>query len=166
MLVFPFICIMRITLLCVGKTDEKSLVDLIAKFQQRLTHYVPYRMVILPDIKNAKHLSVDEQRSREAALILKHVSNSDKLLLLDERGQVYTSEAFAQYLNKLMVGSISHVVFVIGGPYGFDDAVYRRANGLISLSNMTFSHQMVRLFFVEQLYRAFTILRGEPYHHG
>lgn len=156
---------MRITLLCVGKTDDAHFTSAIEKFQLRLKHYVHFRIVTLPDIKNTKHLSGDQQKSKEAALIMKHLSSGDHVVLLDERGREYRSVEFADYLNKLMVGSVQHVVFVVGGPYGFDATLYQRADSQISLSKMTFSHQMVRLFFVEQLYRACTILKGEPYHH-
>lgn len=156
---------MRITLLCVGKTDDSQLVAIVDKFQQRLKHYVPFRMVSIPDVKNTKHLRTDQQRAREADTILKQLSPGDHVVLLDERGKEYRSVDFAAYLNKLMVGSMQHVVFVVGGPFGFEETVYQRANSRLSLSKMTFSHQMVRLFFVEQLYRAFSILKGEPYHH-
>ncbi|MGK6350922.1 23S rRNA (pseudouridine(1915)-N(3))-methyltransferase RlmH [Parapedobacter sp. DT-150] len=156
---------MRITLLCVGKTDDVHFAAAIDKFQLRLKHYVPFSMVLIPDVKNAKYLSVDEQKAKEAAALNKHLSPGDRVVLLDEGGKAYRSVEFAEYLNKLMVGSVQHVVFVVGGPYGFDDTLYDRADGKLSLSKMTFSHQMVRLFFVEQLYRAFSILKGEPYHH-
>ncbi|MEC3881011.1 23S rRNA (pseudouridine(1915)-N(3))-methyltransferase RlmH [Parapedobacter sp. 10938] len=156
---------MRITLLCMGKTDEGQLAAIIDKFQQRLKHYIPFNMVHIPDVKNTKHLRADQQRAKEAAAILKQLSPGDQVVLLDERGKECRSVDFAAYLNKLMVGSVQHLVFVVGGPYGFDESVHQRANGQLSLSKMTFSHQMVRLFFVEQLYRAFTILKGEPYHH-
>ena len=156
---------MRITLLCVGKTDDAYYAALIEKFQQRLKHYIPFVMRTIPDVKNTKHLSVDQQRAKEAVVILKQLSPGDHVVLLDERGKEYRSVDFAGYLNKLMVGGAQHVVFVVGGPYGFDEKVSQRANSRISLSKMTFSHQMVRLFFIEQLYRAFSILKGEPYHH-
>lgn len=156
---------MRITLLCVGKTDDPHFVGAIERFQQRLKHYIQFQLVIIPDIRNTKNLRIDQQKAQEGSAIMKHVSPSDHLVLLDEQGKEFRSVEFAGYLNKLMVGSAHHVVFVVGGPYGFDDTVYQRANNRISLSKMTFSHQMVRLFFVEQLYRAFSILKGEPYHH-
>ena len=156
---------MRITLLCVGKTDDSHFAAMIDKFQQRLKHYVPFNLVSIPDVKNTKHLSTDQQKAKECDAIMKHLSPGGHVILLDERGKEYRSVEFADYLNKLMVGSVQHVIFVVGGPYGFEDTLYQRANGKISLSKMTFSHQMVRLFFVEQLYRAFSILRGEPYHH-
>jgi len=156
---------MRITLLCIGKTDDAHLKAMIEKFEQRLKHYILFQLITLPDIKNTKHLSVDEQRVKEAAMIEKQVSPGDQLILLDEHGKEYRSVEFAGYLNRLMVSSTQHVVFVVGGPYGFDQTIYQRSNGKMSLSRLTFSHQMVRLFFVEQLYRAFTILKREPYHH-
>lgn len=156
---------MRITLLCIGKTDDTHLKELIEKFQQRLKHYIHFQLVTLPDVKNAKHLSNEEQKAKEAAMIEKQLSPSDQLVLLDEHGKEYRSVEFAGYLNKLMVSSTQHVIFVVGGPYGFDKSIYQRANNKMSLSRMTFSHQMVRLFFTEQLYRAFTILKREPYHH-
>ncbi len=156
---------MRITLLCVGKTDDAYYTALIDKFQQRLKHYVPFTMVTIPDVKNTKHLSTGQQKVKEGEAIMRQLSPSDQVILLDEKGKEYRSVEFAAYLNKLMVGSVQQLVFVVGGPYGFDDALYQRANGKISLSKLTFSHQMVRLFFVEQLYRAFSILKREPYHH-
>jgi 23S rRNA (pseudouridine1915-N3)-methyltransferase len=122
-------------------------------------------MIVIPDVKNTKNLSEAQQKTKEAEMMLKHISNPDTVILLDEKGKKYTSVLFSNYLNKQMIGSVQHLVFVIGGPYGFDESVYKRSNGSMSLSDMTFSHQMVRLFFVEQLYRAFSILKGEPYHH-
>ena len=122
-------------------------------------------MLIIPDVKNTKHLSADQQKAKECEAIMKHLSPGDHVILLDERGKEYRSVEFAGYLNKLMVGSVQQLVFIVGGPYGFDETLYQQAKGKMSLSKMTFSHQMVRLFFVEQLYRAFSILKGEPYHH-
>ena len=156
---------MKITLIAVGKTEDKYLIDGIDKYLNRLKHYIGFSFVIIPDIKNTKNLTQAQQKSKEAELILKQISNLDTVILMDEKGKKYTSILFADYLNKQMIGSVQQLVFIIGGPYGFDDSVYKRANGSISLSDMTFSHQMVRLFFVEQLYRAFSILKGEPYHH-
>lgn len=156
---------MKITLIAIGKTEDSYLIEGIEKYLKRLKHYISFNLQVIPDIKNSKNLSEAQQKTKEGELILKGLTNSDILVLLDERGKKFTSIGFSDYLNKQMVGSVQHLVFVIGGPYGFDDAVYQRANQKISLSEMTFSHQMVRLFFVEQLYRAFTILRNEPYHH-
>lgn len=156
---------MKVTLLCVGKTDDKYLLEGIAKYEARLKHYVNFNLVIVPDIKNSKHLSQEEQKGREAELIKKHLKPGDTLILLDEGGKEYRSVQFADFFNKMMVNSTQHIVFVIGGAYGFDSQLYQMAHSKISLSRMTFSHQMIRLFFVEQVYRAFSILKGEPYHH-
>lgn len=148
-----------------GKTDEKYIEEAVAKYVKRLAHYVKFKLIIIPDVKNSKNLTQEQQKDKEAEGILKQVMAQDMLVLLDENGKAYKSTEFAYFLEKNMVGNVHSMVFVIGGPYGFNDTVYRRANGLLSLSRMTFSHQMVRLFFVEQLYRAYTIMRGEPYHH-
>jgi 23S rRNA (pseudouridine1915-N3)-methyltransferase len=156
---------MKITLLSIGKTTDSYLLEGMNKYLQRIKHYIVFKTVELPELKNTKSLSQEQQKSKEATLILKNVSSTDHLILLDERGQELSSVNFSALLNKKMVGGTQHLVFVIGGPYGFDPCIYNRANYQISLSKMTFSHQMVRLFFVEQLYRAYTILKGEPYHH-
>ena len=137
---------------------------MIQEYQKRLTHYLPFALQVIPELKNTKALSPEQQKQAEGDLILKAVTANTDLILLDEHGQEFRSIEFADYLQKRM-SSGRDVVFVVGGPYGFADTVYQRANGKISLSKMTFSHQMVRLFFVEQSYRAMTILRGEPYHH-
>ncbi|MNK24605.1 Ribosomal RNA large subunit methyltransferase H [compost metagenome] len=156
---------MKITLIAIGKTEDKYLIEGIEKYLNRLKHYINFNMVIIPDVKNTKNLTEAQQKTKEAELILKQLNNSDVVVLLDEKGKKYTSVQYSQYINKQMVGSVQNLVFIIGGPYGFDESIYKRANSSISLSDMTFSHQMVRLFFVEQLYRAFTILKNEPYHH-
>lgn len=156
---------MKITFLVIGKTDEVYLREGIEKYLKRLKHYITFHYVEIPDLKNTKYLNVAEQKSKEAELILKQLKPTDQLILLDENGEDFNSEDFANYLNKKMLASVQNLVFVVGGPYGFDQQVYAKAQGKISLSRMTFSHQMVRLFFVEQVYRAFTILKGEPYHH-
>lgn len=156
---------MRITLVVVGKTEDKYLIEGIEKYLNRLKHYITFNLIVIPELKNTKSLTEAQQKSKEAEIILKQISNPDILVLLDEKGKKYSSVGFSDYLNKQMIGSVQHLVFVIGGPYGFDETVYKRANSSISLSEMTFSHQMVRLFFIEQLYRAFSILKGEPYHH-
>jgi len=156
---------MKITLLSIGKTTDSYLLEGMNKYLQRIKHYVVFKTVELPELKNTKSLSQEQQKNKEATLILKNVSSTDHLILLDERGQELSSVNFSALLNKKMVGGVQHLVFVIGGPYGFDPHIYNRADYQISLSKMTFSHQMVRLFFVEQLYRAYTILKGEPYHH-
>ncbi len=156
---------MTIKLITVGKTDRKELQVLIANYENRLRHYIKFELEIIPDIKNVKNLSENQQREKEGELILKRVKTSDILVLLDERGKQFSSVSFSEFLQKKMNSGIKQLIFVVGGPYGFSEAIYQKAQGKISLSTMTFSHQMVRLFFVEQLYRAFTILRNEPYHH-
>ncbi|MBP3943896.1 23S rRNA (pseudouridine(1915)-N(3))-methyltransferase RlmH [Sphingobacteriaceae bacterium WQ 2009] len=156
---------MKISLVCIGKTDEKYLLEGIEKYMKRLKFYVNFTLVVIPDIKNVKNLSQEQQKEKEAQLILKHVQQTDTLILLDEHGKAYRSLEFSAYFEKALLNSVQHMIFVIGGPYGFDAQVYARANHKISLSNMTFSHQMIRLFFVEQVYRAFSIMKGEPYHH-
>lgn len=155
---------MKITLLVVGKTTDIHIDSLIQEYQKRLTHYIPFAMQVIPEIKNTKALTPEQQKQAEGELILRAISPSTKMILLDEHGKEFRSVEYAEYLQKAMLSG-QDIVFVVGGPYGFSDAVYQRANGKISLSKMTFSHQMVRLFFVEQTYRAMTILRGEPYHH-
>ena len=156
---------MTIKLIAIGKTDNKNLQSLIDVYSKRLGHYIRFEFDIIPDIKNTKSLSETQQKQKECELILKQISITDVLILLDENGKQYTSVGFANYLQKHMNSGIKQLVFVIGGPYGFSDAIYQRANAKLSLSKMTFSHQMIRLFFIEQVYRAFTILRNEPYHH-
>ena len=155
---------MKITLLVVGKTTSAQVESLIQEYQKRLAHYIPFTLQVVPELKNTKALTPDQQKQAEGELILRAVAQSADLVLLDEHGKEFRSIEFADYIQKKM-SSGRDVVFVVGGPYGFSEAVYQRANGKISLSKMTFSHQMVRLFFVEQIYRAMTILRGEPYHH-
>jgi len=156
---------MTIKLLAIGKTDNKQLQVLIEDYTKRLGHYIKFELEIIPDLKKVKHLSEAQQKQKEGELILAKLNNSDVLILLDENGKQFDSIAFSSYLQKHMNSGIKRLVFVIGGPYGFSEEVYKKANGKISLSKMTFSHQMVRLFVVEQLYRGFTILRNEPYHH-
>lgn len=156
---------MKITLLAIGKTDDRNLQALIEEYSKRLIHYVSFHFELIPDIKNVKNLSEIQQKNKEGQELLKRLSPSDGLVLLDENGKSLTSVGFSEYLQKKMNSGLKNLVFIIGGPYGFSDEVYQRANGKIALSQMTFSHQMVRLFFVEQLYRGFTILRNEPYHH-
>lgn len=156
---------MKITLLTVGKTNQAWLEEAIGEYCKRLKHYVGFELRIVADVKNAKSLSQEQLKEREGELILSSVSDSDDMLLLDENGASYTSEGFAELLEKKMLASVKNLVLVVGGAYGFSPAVYRRAGGKLSLSKMTFSHQMVRLIAVEQLYRAFTILKNEPYHH-
>ena len=156
---------MKIKLLVIGKTDDKSLNQLIENYQKRLQHYIKFQLEVIPDIKNVKNLSQLQQKEKEGDLILSKLQNTDQLVLLDEKGKEFRSIEFANFLQKKMNSGIKQLVLVIGGPYGFSESVYKKAMGKISLSKMTFSHQMIRLFIVEQLYRGFTILKNEPYHH-
>jgi 23S rRNA (pseudouridine1915-N3)-methyltransferase len=156
---------MKITLLTIGKTEDKYLIEGIEIYLKRLKHYIQFRILEIPELKNTKSLSRDQQKIKEADLIFKQIQSTDHVILLDENGAEFSSKKFSVYLNKKMVGGQQHLVFIIGGPYGFSDEVYARGNDKMSLSQMTFSHQMIRLFFTEQLYRAYTILKGEPYHH-
>ena len=156
---------MTIKLLAIGKTDNKQLQILIAEYQKRLSHYIKFDFEIIPDLKKTKNLSEVQQKQKEGELILSRVNYADVLILLDENGKQMDSVSFSQYLQKHMNSGIKQLVFVIGGPYGFSEDVYNKAQGKLSFSKMTFSHQMIRLFVVEQLYRAFTILKNEPYHH-
>lgn len=156
---------MKIKLLAIGKTDNKALQQLIDTYKNRLKHYIKFELEIIPDLKNTKKLSEKEQKEKEGELILKKINSTDQLVLLDENGKAFTSVAFASFLQKKMNSGLKQMVLVIGGPYGFSEEVYKKASLKISLSKMTFSHQMVRLFAVEQIYRAFTILKNEPYHH-
>jgi 23S rRNA (pseudouridine1915-N3)-methyltransferase len=156
---------MKITFLTIGKTEDNYIKEGIEKYIKRLKHYIKFEMIEIPELKNTKSLSEDQQKIKEAELISKNLINTDYIILLDERGIELSSTQFAGSLNKKMLSSVQHVVFIVGGPYGFDNSLLTKANEKLSLSKMTFSHQMVRLFFVEQLYRAFTILKGEPYHH-
>ncbi|MGV3508076.1 MAG: 23S rRNA (pseudouridine(1915)-N(3))-methyltransferase RlmH [Sphingobacteriaceae bacterium] len=156
---------MKITFLVLGKTEDSFLKEGIEKYVKRLKHYVKFEMVEIPELKNTKSLTEEQQKSKEAELILKNLASTDYVVLLDEKGLEYTSVQFSGYISKKMLSSVQNLVFIVGGPYGFDNNLQTKANDKLSLSKMTFSHQMVRLFFVEQLYRAFSILKGEPYHH-
>ena len=156
---------MKIKLLAIGKTDNKELLQLIQVYQNRLKHYIKFELEIIPDIKKVKNLSENQQKIKEGELILKRLQLTDELILLDEKGKEFCSIEFSKYLQKKMNSGIKQLVFVIGGPYGFSEEVYKKSKGKISLSKMTFSHQIVRLFIVEQVYRAFTIIKNEPYHH-
>ncbi|NHM04155.1 23S rRNA (pseudouridine(1915)-N(3))-methyltransferase RlmH [Flavobacterium celericrescens] len=156
---------MNIRLISIGKTDNKDLQSLINDYTKRLSFYVKFDLEIIPDIKNVKNLSETQQKEKEGELILSKISVTDQLILLDENGKTFSSVGFSDYLQKKMNTGIKTLVFVIGGPYGFSETVYQKAQGKVSLSEMTFSHQMVRLFVIEQIYRGFTILRNEPYHH-
>ncbi|HMQ44108.1 MAG: 23S rRNA (pseudouridine(1915)-N(3))-methyltransferase RlmH [Confluentibacter sp.] len=156
---------MTIKLIAIGKTDAENLQSLIDDYLKRLSFYVKFSIEIIPDLKNAKNLREDQQKQKEGELILSNLNATDVLVLLDENGKQMDSVHFSEYLQKQMNSGIKQLVFAIGGPYGFSGEVYKKANGKLSLSKMTFSHQMIRLFFIEQLYRGFTILRNEPYHH-
>ena len=155
---------MKIQLFLTGKTTDPRLQSLIDDYQQRLKHYVPFELVVLPDLKNAKALTEEQIKVAEGEAILARLTPAMDVILLDEHGREFRSIEFADYLQKKM-SSGRDLVLVIGGPYGFSQAVYERANGKLSLSQMTFSHQMIRIMAIEQIYRAMTILRGEPYHH-
>ena len=133
--------------------------------KKRLKHYIKFESEFIPDIKNAKNLSQKEQKEKEGDLILKKISPTDQIILLDEKGKDFSSMEFSKFLQKKMNSGVKQIVLVIGGPYGFSEKVYQKAIGKVSLSKMTFSHQMIRLLVVEQIYRAFTILKNEPYHH-
>lgn len=157
---------MKIKLLAIGKTDKKNLQVFMDDYIKRLGFYISFELLIIPDLKKTKSLTETQQKQKEGELLLKHLDPSDEVILLDEKGKSYSSVDFSEMLQKKMNSGIKNLVFIIGGPYGFSEGVYSRAQGKVSLSAMTFSHQMVRLFFIEQLYRAFTILKNEPYHHG
>ena len=156
---------MKITLLTVGKTDKDWVKEGLDIYVSRLKHYIPFSVVEIPELKNVSALTKDQIKTREGELILKNVRPTDDLILMDERGRQYTSVELSKVLQDKISYIGKDIVFVIGGAYGFSEAVYNRADSKISLSEMTFSHQMVRLFLIEQIYRAMTILRGEPYHH-
>ena len=156
---------MRVTLLLVGKTVNKHFVELIDEYAGRVKHYIGFDITVIPELKNTKNLSTDQQKQQEGEQILKQIQTADHVVLLDEHGKEFRSVEFSTWVEQKMQTVSKRLVFVIGGPYGFSQEVYGRANEKISLSKMTFSHQMVRLIFVEQLYRAMTIMRGEPYHH-
>lgn len=156
---------MEIILLTVGKTTQNFVIAGIEEYAKRLKRYIPYRIEYIPDIKNTKSLTSDVQKEKEGELILNNLSSADYCILLDEHGKEYTSVDFSIYLQKVMASGRKRAVFVVGGPYGFSQSVYARADAKLSLSKMTFTHEMIRLFFTEQIYRAMTILKGEPYHH-
>ncbi|MEN9918752.1 MAG: rRNA ((1915)-N(3))-methyltransferase RlmH [Bacteroidota bacterium] len=156
---------MKISLLTIGKTDASYFIESIAEYSNRLSHYITFEMQIIPDIKNTRNLSIEQQKEREGELIIKNLQTGDYLVLLDEHGKEFTSVQFASYIEKKTHSVNKRLVFVIGGPYGFSEQIYNRASEKLSLSKMTFSHQMIRLVFIEQLYRAMTILNNEPYHH-
>lgn len=156
---------MKITLLVIGKTDSAYLTDGINEYVKRLSHYINFEIEIIPDLKKNKNLSIELQKQQEGELILTKNQAGKELHLFDEKGKMFTSREFAGFLEKKMVSGLKELVLVIGGPYGFSPKIYETSKSKISLSKLTFSHQMVRLMCVEQIYRAFTILKGEPYHH-
>lgn len=156
---------MKVKLIVIGKTDRTYLQEGINIFHKRIIHYLPFEYQVIPDIKNTRKLTEDQQKEKEGELILAQIKAGEELIILDERGNEYGSHGFARFLEKKMLNGTRSVIFAIGGPYGFSQKVYDQAVGKISLSKMTFSHQMIRLIFSEQLYRALTILKGEPYHH-
>lgn len=157
---------MKVLLVVIGKTDQVCFAEAIEAYRKRLVHYLPFEMEVIPDLKNVKNLSEAQQKEKEGALIIKLLQPGDCCVLLDEKGKDFTSVGFADYLAKKMQLVSKRLVFVVGGPYGFSEAVYTTASEKISLSKMTLSHQMIRLLFVEQIYRAMTILQNEPYHHA
>lgn len=157
---------MKIIFLLVGSTDKKYLLEGVEDYQKRLIHYLPFEIKVIPDIRNSRHLSEEQQKEREGKAILDQVASADELVLLDVVGTEFSSPGLAAWIEKKMIAGMRQIIFVVGGPYGFSDAVYKRADSKMSLSKLTFPHQLVRLLFVEQLYRAMTIIRGEPYHHA
>ncbi len=156
---------MKITLLVIGKTDAAYLKEGLNEYLKRLKHYVNFEIVVIPDIKKTKNIGVENQKKREGELILSKKSVGKEIHLFDENGKTLSSRELALFLEKKMLSGLKELVFVVGGPYGFSEEVYKKASSKISLSRLTFSHQMVRLICTEQIYRAFTILKGEPYHH-
>ncbi|PXX96024.1 23S rRNA (pseudouridine(1915)-N(3))-methyltransferase RlmH [Marinifilum breve] len=156
---------MKATLLVIGKTDKDFVKKGIDEYQKRLVHYLPFEFKIIPDLKNTKNLSENQQKQKEGELILEKLKPTDTLILLDENGKEFSSVSFSKFMEQKMISGTRNLVFVIGGPYGFSEEVYKKAQGKVSLSKMTFSHQMIRMIFIEQLYRAMTIIKGEPYHH-
>lgn len=156
---------MKITFLTVGKTTFPFVKEGCDIFIKRIRHYTTFEYIEIPELKNTSSLSKEQIREKEAELILKYVKNTDKVVLLDERGKNFTSIEWSKELEKEIVSGTRSLIFIVGGAYGFSKTIYERANGKLSLSSMTFSHQIIRLFFIEQLYRAFTIMKGEPYHN-
>ncbi len=155
----------KIVVLAIGKTDDRWIQEGIDTYCKRLSHYLPFEFITLPDLKHRKNRSENQQKEQEGGLLLKQLQSSDTLILLDENGKEYHSVAFSNFLQQKMNTGIKRLVFAIGGPYGFSKELYDRANSKMAMSKMTFSHQMIRPFFVEQVYRAFSILNNEPYHH-
>lgn len=156
---------MKLQIFFIGKTQGNVYPSLINEYVQRLSHYIPVQIEEIPDLKNTKSLSEDQQKEKEADMVFDRMQGGDVLVLLDERGKEMTSREFSQWMEQKMQTVPKRLILLIGGPYGFSQRIYDASQGKISLSKMTFSHQMVRLFLVEQVYRAFTIIKGEPYHH-
>ena len=156
---------MQLSLLVLGKTDSAQIETEIKRYESRLKHYLPFELRVIPDVRRGSKLTPEEQKRAEGIELLRYITPTDRVYLFDERGESYTSRAFATFIERAMVSGERRLVFIIGGPYGFSPEVSERADGQVSLSRMTFSHQMVRLFAIEQLYRAQTIIRGESYHH-
>ncbi len=156
---------MKLILLSIGKTDDKRLADLTAEYAAKINHYIPFSLEVLPDIKNTRSMNAQKQKKAEGEKILSYIKPGDELWLLDENGREYSSVGFSDFMQKRMNAGTRGMIFSIGGPYGFSDEVYAKAVGKVSLSKMTLTHQMVRLFATEQIYRAMSILRNEPYHH-
>ena len=156
---------MKVSLILVGRTVNKHLTELIDDYASRVKHYVGFDIIVIPELKNTKSLSVDQQKQQEGEQILRQLQQGDHIVLLDEHGKEMRSIEFSKYMEKKMQTISKRLVFIIGGPYGFSPDIYAKTHDKLSLSQMTFSHQMIRLIFVEQLYRAMTIMRGEPYHH-
>ena len=156
---------MRIKLLVIGKTDNSELYELIQKFHKRIDRYIKFSIEIIPDIKQSKNLSKKQQKEKEGELIISKISSTERLFVFDENGELFDSIEFSNFIQKQMNSGVKQIIFAIGGPYGFSKEIYKKAISKISLSKMTFSHQMVRLIAVEQIYRGLTILKNEPYHH-
>ncbi len=157
---------MKIKLYLIGKTDKSGIQKPLENFTKRISRYIKYEQIVIPELKNTAAISHEEQKKKEGDILLSKIKPNEYLILLDENGKLFTSVEFSEFIEKSMLQSVQTLSFVIGGPYGFSSEVYQRAKGKISLSPMTFSHQIIRLIFAEQLYRAFTIIRNEPYHHA
>lgn len=156
---------MHVTLLCIGKTGKAFLEEGEKEYLKRLSHYLSFELKVLPDVKQAKSLSEEQIKQKEAEMFLEKIQATDTVFLLDENGKTFDSVGFSRFMQEQFNRGGKQLFFLVGGPYGFHSSIYTRAQGKISLSSMTFSHQMIRLFFIEQMYRAMTILKGEPYHH-
>ena len=165
MLIVPERVFMKIAFLLNGKTTDKNISDVIDLYSGRIKKYAIFELITLPELKNTKSMPLPEQKAREGKRILQSVSGDDYIILLDERGKEFRTVEFASFIEKLFLTSGKRIVFIVGGPWGFSEEVYSRADFRISLSKMTFPHQLVRVLFLEQLYRSFTIIKGEPYHH-